>query len=152
MLCIECDEPASYIYNGKSLCKQHLDYHSDNSKVLEAQYQVLLKEYVGRVATLDYFFDATNNRYKSLTVKHKVKFLQQINSVIEKNKIDKRHIDNVLAIAVNKGIFNIAYVIATMKSLHEQELTKQKNNDKNDKVFDEVYKNAKWLNVDKKKK
>ena len=140
--CIECNEPAEYIYKGNSVCREHLDYATENGKISEVQYLTLLKDYKGKVAVLDYFWNKCNRKHPNLSFNSKIKWLKSINKVVEDFKIKPSILDTGINIVINKNKFNIGFLIQVLKT-NQVAIDKKKSvNNLNQDVYAQIANNT----------
>ena len=140
--CIECDAPAEYIYKGNSVCKEHLEYASQDGKVNESKYLVLLKDYIGRKPVLDYFWSRCLQRYPNVSFNEKSKWLRRINKIVLDFKIDAKILDAGINIAIKKTNFDIGFLIQLIKNNQGAIDKKNANNNINEDVYAQIVNNT----------
>ena len=139
--CIECEYEAEYIYDGRSLCKAHLDYYLDDGKTYEAEYYTLLKEYQGTERTLNYLWNQIARQYR-LTYKSKCNWLTNINREVKSSGITKQIIDDAINIVVRKRQFYIGTMIKIMQTNQSTLNRKLETKNNNDELFQQIAKQA----------
>lgn len=140
--CIECDGIAEYIYNGKSVCKQHLDFESSNGKLKETEYLTLLKEYKGKESTLNYFWVRCTNKHPATTFQNKCNWIRRINKVVEDFNISEKVLQDTLNIAISKNNYDLGFLIQVLKSNQAKMDKKTSEVCKNDDVYAQIAQNT----------
>lgn len=140
--CIECDEVAEYIYKGNSVCSKHLEYSSKDGKVNEAMYFTLLKDYIGRESTLNYFWIKCLDKYPNLSFESKSKWLRRINKIVVDFKIGEKVLSDSLNLAIKRDNYDIGFLIQVIK--HKQAVIDKKESEanRNSDVYEQIAKNA----------
>ena len=112
--CIECNQPAEYIYRGNSLCATHFESKRSNGTTEESRYELLLGDYQGNKKSLEWFWTCISKQSTPVTFTMKNYYLSQVNNYVNRNNISKTAIDFALNLAVRKNIFTVKYMIGVM--------------------------------------
>jgi hypothetical protein len=141
MKCIECDNPADYIYKGNSLCTKHLEYVKTDGLTAKNEYYALLKDYIGSESTLNYFFRITDDIYK-LSWNDRARMLQKLNAFVRLNNIPKTIVDSCLGIATKRKQIKLNQIMGMMKTEVDKQLKKTAIETNNDEIFIQIARNS----------